>query len=108
MAEGNGVGQQAGGGRAACLGTEDRKEVQTLSRGTVKSWVGVVEVVLVLMSMDSRNGIGKGKKLEEEKRRWGFVGQGAWNWTGCRTMVGEESMHLGRWIRSLGLLEQYA
>lgn len=35
-----------------------------------------------------------------------FVGQGAW--TGRRTMVGGKTMHLGRYIRNLGLLEQYA
>lgn len=41
-------------------------------------------------------------------RRSGFVGQVAWDWIGHRTMVGEKSMHLGRWIRKLGVLEEYA
>lgn len=51
-------------------GQGGRKEVETLGRGTVKSRVGVglvMVVVLFLMSTDSRNGIGKGNKLEEEK-----------------------------------------
>lgn len=50
-------------GKSSFSGQGGRKEVETLGRGAVKSWVGGL---VFLVSMGSRNGICKGNKLEKE------------------------------------------